>query len=124
MSDARQQLGLQGERLAERHLRHKGFKTLARRYSTPAGEIDLIMRDRDTIAFVEVKTQQDRERLDPELRVNRDKQRKLATTARIWLKRNRREHMPARFDIVAVILPETGESTVQHYAEAFIPPRW
>jgi len=124
MTDARQQLGLAGEQLAERHLRGKGFKTIARRYRTSTGEIDMIMRDGDTTVFVEVKTQQDRVRLDPELRVNAAKQRKLAITARIWLKKKRLEHKPVRFDIVGVIIPETGPSSVQHYPEAFVPPRW
>jgi len=48
-------LGLRAEQLAALVLRCKGYRVLARRYRTPAGEIDLIARRGGTIAFVEVK---------------------------------------------------------------------
>lgn len=47
--------GLFGERLASWLLSAKFYRILARRYRTPAGEIDLIARRGRTIVFVEVK---------------------------------------------------------------------
>lgn len=124
MSDARQKLGLKGEKLAERFLRRKRYKTLARRYSAPCGEIDLIMRDGDTVVFVEVKTQTNADLTRPEARVNTAKQQKLAHTALVWLKRKDLLDRACRFDVVAVIVPARGRPTIEHFPDAFVPQRW
>ncbi|WP_099865852.1 YraN family protein [Pararhizobium haloflavum] len=47
--------GHRGETLAAIALRLRGYRILARRFRTRAGEIDLIARKGDVIAFVEVK---------------------------------------------------------------------
>lgn len=47
--------GRRGERLAGWWLRLKGWRILDRRVRTPAGEVDLIARRGNLIAFVEVK---------------------------------------------------------------------
>lgn len=47
--------GHAAERLAALFLLAKGYRPLARRYRTPLGEIDLIVRRGRTIVFVEVK---------------------------------------------------------------------
>ncbi len=47
--------GLMAEQLALLWLMLKGYWLIARRYKTPHGEIDLILRRRKTLIFVEVK---------------------------------------------------------------------
>ncbi len=47
--------GRRGERLAGWWLRLKGWRILDRRVRTPAGEVDLVARKANLIAFVEVK---------------------------------------------------------------------
>ena len=47
--------GLAAEEIAERQYLEAGGKTLARRYRSEAGEIDLIIELPDTLVFVEVK---------------------------------------------------------------------
>ncbi|MBI5862956.1 MAG: YraN family protein [Planctomycetes bacterium] len=61
MATSRDDLGLRGEKLAEKELRRRGLKIVARRYRVPGGELDLICTDKQTVVFVEVKTQSDRE---------------------------------------------------------------
>ena len=124
MSDERAELGLRGEKLAERLLRSKGMAVVARRYSAPVGEIDLIMRDGETIVFVEVKTRRDDRMSDPEHAVNADKRRKLTRCARGFVNERKLHDWPFRFDIVSVILPAGGEPCVKHIPEAFMPQRW
>jgi putative endonuclease len=51
--------GRRAEDLAVWLLRLKGYRILARRCRTPAGEIDIIARRRRTLAFVEVKQRGD-----------------------------------------------------------------
>ncbi len=48
--------GRRGERIAGWWLRLKGWRILDRRVRTPAGEVDLVARKGNLIAFVEVKT--------------------------------------------------------------------
>lgn len=47
--------GRRGERIAAWYLRLKGWRILASRVRTPAGEVDLVARKSNLIAFVEVK---------------------------------------------------------------------
>lgn len=56
--------GRRGERIAGWWLRLKGWRILARRVRTRAGEVDLIARRGDLVAFVEVKTRATRGDLD------------------------------------------------------------
>lgn len=123
MSDPRDALGRRGERLAEKHLRHLGMRCLFRRYATPAGEIDLVMRHGDTIVFAEVKTRRDTRFDEPEHAVNTTKQRKMARAARAFLADRKLRDAPCRFDVVSVVLPEKGAPTVRHFPDAFPPQR-
>jgi len=56
--------GRRGERLAGWWLRLKGWSILARRVRTPAGEVDLIAKKGNLIAFVEVKMRKTAAELD------------------------------------------------------------
>ena len=47
--------GISAESRAAAYLMAKGYRILARRYRTPHGEIDIVARRRNLIAFVEVK---------------------------------------------------------------------
>lgn len=78
--------GVLAERVAIILLRLKFYSILARRYRIRGGEIDIIARRGDTIAFVEVKA---RPSLD-EARsaITPIKRRRLSRAARVWLAAN------------------------------------
>ena len=110
-------LGRSGEREAAKFLRRKGMRILARNYRGPAGEIDLIARDGDTLVFVEVKTR--REGVPAEA-VTLEKQRNLTLTAMHFLRRYRALEVRSRFDIVAIVWPESTRSpAIEHIPNAF-----
>ncbi|MFH1748293.1 MAG: YraN family protein [Planctomycetota bacterium] len=121
MSDPRHQLGLRGERLAESFLKQRGLKTVTRGYSTPVGELDLVMRAGETVVFVEVKTRRDRAFSEPQEAVTRPKRRKLARCAEWFLQHKRWTNLPCRFDVVAIVLPEQGDPEIEHFQDAFQP---
>lgn len=78
--------GNRAEATAAWLLRLKGYRILARRFRAGAGEIDLIAARGDVIAFVEVKA---RRRMDDAvIAITPDKQRRIASAARIWLARH------------------------------------
>ena len=56
--------GRRGERLAGWWLRLKGWRILDRRVRTPAGEVDLVARKGNLVAFVEVKARKTAAELD------------------------------------------------------------
>ncbi len=56
--------GRRGERIAGWWLRLKGWRILDRRVRTPAGEVDLVARKGNLIAFVEVKSRATERELD------------------------------------------------------------
>jgi len=114
-------LGQRGEAAAARFLRRRGYKTLARSEHLGPGEIDLVMLDRRTIVFVEVKTRRSADWGHPSEAVDRHKQRKLTLLAQAFLKRHGLLECPARFDVVAVIWPagKRRPSAIEHIANAF-----
>ena len=113
-------LGNAGERVAERYLKHQGFRILFRRYRTPLGEIDLIARDQDTIVFVEVKTRRGDSAGNPESAVDERKQAQITRLALAFLKQNGLLEHPARFDVVAIVWPAADDKVeITHYRHAF-----
>ncbi len=123
MSDPRKALGQRGEALAEAFLRRLGMKVLARNFATPAGEIDRVLRDGETIVFVEVKTRADRRFADPEESVGRAKRQRMGRAAKWYLTSRRLAESPYRFDIVAVVLPPDSAAPpeIEHFADAWTP---
>jgi putative endonuclease len=120
-------LGRRGERKARSLLRRKGLKILARNYRCPSGEIDLIALDRgtrrslgtETLVFVEVKTRTSDRYTDPASAVNADKQRRVKKAASYYRHRRGASDLAVRFDVVSIVLPETGAMKLRHIEDAF-----
>jgi putative endonuclease len=93
--------GLKAEALARFYLMLKGWRSLAGRYKTPVGEIDLIMKRGKTIIFVEVKARQDRaEALSS---ISHSQQQRIIRAARWWLTRHpHASDLTLRFDVVII----------------------
>jgi len=118
LANANQVLGKEGERVAERYLKNKGYKVVERNYRCAAGEVDLIVVDRRVIVFVEVKTRSDDRFGTPVEAVHPAKQRKMAKTAQFFLNQNGLEEREARFDVVGISWP--GRTPiVEHIENAF-----
>jgi putative endonuclease len=114
-------LGRWGEHQCEKFLRRKGLKTLTRNYTCNAGEIDLIMVDKDrAIVFVEVKTRLDEQFTPTEDVVNKTKADKMAKTSRYFISMHDIADRPYRFDIVTVTLGRRGSADIRHYKNAFV----
>ncbi len=121
VADPRRETALRGERLAEAFLKKRGLKSIARRFNTPVGELDLVMRDGRTLVFVEVKTRSDRVFADPQDALNPAKWRRLTRAAQWFIKHRGCEDDPCRFDVVGVTLPESGDPQIEHFPDAFVP---
>lgn len=101
----RRRLGNRGERAAARYLRRHGYRILERNFVRLGAEIDLIIKDKSTIAFVEVKTRirenQSPKEARPAAAVTPEKQRKIIAAAQCYVPAMQ-EGMRYRFDIVEV----------------------
>lgn len=123
MADPRHELGREGERLAERYLRRQGLRLIARNVRTPTGELDLVMRERETVVFVEVKSLTDDRAAPPEAQLRGPQRKRLLAGAQWLLNRKRWTDRPCRFDVVAVILPPHGEPRITHHQDVLRPTR-
>lgn len=101
-----QELGELGEKLAARWLVAQGRKVLYRNYRGPEkGEVDLVTRDRDVLAFVEVKTRREGGRGRPLDSVNKKKRELIRRGGLAWLKML--NEVPVwRHDVAEVILQD------------------
>lgn len=118
MTTERQELGLEGEAVAERWLRRQGWRVLQRRYRSGHRDIDLIAEREGTVAFVEVKARRGEAFGDPVQAVNWKKQRELARSACIWIDRHGRSGDHYRFDVIGVLM-DRGRVRVRHVENAF-----
>jgi putative endonuclease len=118
MSTATQAFGELGERIAERWLRRQGWRVINRRFRNGHRDIDLVVEQDRTIAFVEVKARRGEDFGGPVAAVNWRKQRELSRSARVWIDRHGQSAETYRFDVVGVLV--NGERVrVRHVADAF-----
>ena len=101
-----QQLGKQGQDLAEKYLKTKGLKTLERNFRSRYGEIDLIMKDKNTLVFVEVKSRRSKGFGEPLESVTSQKQEKISFIALHYLQLKKALQKPARFDVIGIQMTE------------------
>ena len=114
-------LGPWGESLAAEYLRKKRYQIVACNYKTRFGEIDLIVRNRRSVVFVEVKLRKDDHYVQAREYVSYQKQNRIRTTAEIWLQSNPTELQP-RFDIIEIYAPagmQTPHPKIIHLEDAF-----
>lgn len=79
----------------------KGYRIIARRYRTRLGEIDLIARRGDLVAFVEVKARPSL--IEAMEAVGRSAERRIEAAADLWLSRQPdHARLSLRFDLVAI----------------------
>ena len=95
--------GHAAEESACRFLRSQGLKLIARNYRCRFGELDLVMHDRQTLVCVEVRYRRSELAGGPLESITRKKQDRLALATRHFLQAHAKyQHMPLRFDVVAL----------------------
>jgi putative endonuclease len=75
--------GLSAETRAAAYLMAKGYRILAKRFRTPYGEIDIVARKRNLLAFVEVKARASLD--DAAYAVTPRQQARIIDAAQAWL---------------------------------------
>jgi len=97
-------IGDLGERLAISYLKRRGYRILARNYSTDSGEVDIIAFDHGILAFVEVKTRTSAEFGPPEAAITPHKMKQISRVARQYASHFRLFDTSWRYDCVFIMM--------------------
>lgn len=98
-----QQKGRIAEKRALDYLKGEGLQLVLSNYACPLGEIDLIMRDKDYLVFIEVRSRTGRYFGDGAASVNYSKRKKIIKTSAYYLIKNRiQDKFPLRIDVVSI----------------------
>lgn len=114
-------LGPWGEALAAEYLRKKKYDLVACGYRCRFGEIDLIVKNKKYLAFVEVKLRKSARFASAMEYVDRRKQDRIRMTASLYLSQNPTSLQP-RFDVIEIYAPEgmeTAKPEIIHMEDAF-----
>ena len=120
------QLGILGEKIAEKYLKNKGYEILDKNYSfrisgnPQKGEIDMVAKKSDIISFIEVKTLRGRLAvINPEEKVDFWKQRKLVKTAESWLMKKKIPlNSKWQIDVIGIKIVPNKKVEISHFENA------
>ncbi len=114
MAATRRDSGQAAEAAAERWLQGHGLRPVARNHRCRRGEIDLVMREGDTLVFVEVRLRRHAGFGGALASVDRRKQQRLLAAAQDYLQRHPWSG-PCRFDVLGL----DGRGEPQWVRDAF-----
>ncbi|MDD3053622.1 MAG: YraN family protein, partial [Endomicrobiaceae bacterium] len=107
-------IGKNYEQIAVKYLKGLGYKIIEQNYRLlPIGEIDIIVKDKKTLVFVEVKFRQNKDYGNPSEFVNKSKQLKITKTALYYIKINSVKS-DIRFDVISIC-----NDDIEHIKNAF-----
>jgi len=113
---SQQKTGRRGEDTAVDYLAQKGFTLVARNFRYRRAEVDLIVRQKNLLVFVEVKTRRDVTFGFPETFVSPEQTNLIVAAADHYTREQNWEGL-IRFDIVAITLEP--DLKIEHFEDAF-----
>ncbi len=112
-------LGDYWENIAYNYLLEKKLKKVKKNFNCKAGEIDLIMKDKETLVFVEVKYRNNSAWVSALESVTKKKQKRIIKAAQMFLLKNKQyKDRNCRFDVVS-IQGEKQNPTINWIENAF-----
>jgi len=113
-------IGALGENIAEEYLTNMGYIVLDKNFRSKFGEIDIIGKDGNYIAFIEVKARYGSIYGTPAEAVTPRKQNKIYKTAQLYILKKRIFKFNFRFDVIEVILnSKDNDYSVRLIKDAF-----
>jgi putative endonuclease len=106
-------IGVNAEHRALQFLQAKGFTLISNRYKTPHGEIDLLMKDADTLVAVEVKFR--KKIIDCHYCISEKQRQRIQDTLLFYVQHNLAIEQDLRCDVVLL----SEDSTIVHYMNAW-----
>lgn len=112
------ELGQNGEQIAQLFLKNKGYKILFTNYRVQHMEVDIIALHKDTLVFCEIKTRTSKIFGNPEDAVTKRKQQHLKICAEYFLLKYP-QYTQLRFDIISIIANQYTTEEIFHIEDAF-----
>lgn len=112
--------GQSGEAIAFTHLIKSGYNVLEKNWRTQHLEVDIIAENESFIVFVEVKTRRSNAFGEPEIFVNKQKQRHLIRAANQYVEQKKIDK-EVRFDIISIVHAPGADPQIHHIQDAFYP---
>ena len=113
------QLGAKGEDIACIYLSDNNIHILERNWKCRAGEADIIVREGEDLAFIEVKTRSSIATGFPEDAITPQKRNKYERIALQYLAAHQHPSSRVRFDVIAVVLTGEKQAMLRHHRDAF-----
>lgn len=112
------ELGQKGELLAAQFLAEKGYEILETNWRFLNLEADIIALKGKTIIIAEVKTRKSNVFGEPEVFVNKQKQKNLIKAANEYIQRNKLDY-EVQFDIISIVTG-SNQTKINHIQDAFL----
>lgn len=113
-------IGRWGEELALKMLEAAGCELVCKNFWQNGGELDLVVRDGEYLAFVEVRARAVGSLTGPGESVDGEKRRRIASTTEGYLYKNPKlSVLQPRFDVVEVYLYEGLAERIEWHKNAF-----
>ena len=127
-----QKIGKLGEDIAVKYLKKKGYRILDRNFEFRAagrkkGELDIVVKKRGIISFIEVKTLDIEEQaFAPEDKVDFKKKKSIVKTAEFWLlKKKIPLESKYQIDVISIRLDfQTRKAKISHFQNAVEDKSW
>lgn len=113
----KQEIGQNGENLAEDYLKNEGYKIIKRNFRCKQGEIDIIAIDNNELVFIEVKTRSTAKYGNPAEAVNTIKQKHLKNAAEFYVHIHNLYKRFIRFDVIEIYYNRAGYK-INHIKQA------
>lgn len=115
--------GQWAEQQAQSFLKKQGLRLVKRNFNCPVGEIDLIMRNKNTLVFIEVRYRKEDSLVSALETIDNYKQQKIIKAAKYFLVKHPIKNIDTmRFDVVAIEmennLPQLNWISNAFYMEA------
>ena len=105
---------MEGEELAKKHLKAKGFMILERNFRIRGGEADIIASTGERTVVVEVKTRTTERFGPPQAAVDRRKFRRLVLAGTVYCRMKNIPVSSLRIDVIAIQM-KGKETTIRHF---------
>ncbi|MCX6170043.1 MAG: YraN family protein [Ignavibacteriales bacterium] len=119
MNTNKRKTGNYGEDLACKFLQQLGYQIVERNYFYGHGEIDIIVKDKDELVFIEVKYRTNDEYGPPELSISKGKQKLIRRTAEAYLFDKKISEQNCRIDLIAILHLKDEKPKINHIKNAF-----
>ena len=119
MTNESKRIGERGEDAAVAYLERCGLTIVERNWRCPAGEVDIIALDGETLVLCEVKTRRSPTKGTPDEAVTPAKQRRYARLAAAYLLHSGTVDTHLRFDVISLLVIGADRALLRHHKSAF-----